>query len=197
MVTGKCNEFDWYRINYNGNEAYVSCSYLIDEKIVDNMNNDTNNNPNNENNNSEEVQQPNNTEEEEEIVKVPTTPEPEWGTIKYEMPNDGWSYMPIHIWDNWDSEDNEWIREVRQTTFGHEEQDDWEVFEISEKALISAGKYFNNLSHCSVLVSSINSSLVFILAHWNGVNGFGIKKDVLATICTGAPFLSSFETTSK
>ena len=49
----------------------------------------------------------------------------------------------------------------------------------------------------TVYAFSINSSLVFILAHWNGVNGFGIKKDVLATICTGAPFLSSLGTTSK
>ena len=33
-VTGKCNENGWYRIEYNGNEAFVSGSYLIDEKPV-------------------------------------------------------------------------------------------------------------------------------------------------------------------
>lgn len=33
-VTGKCNETGWYRIEYNGSEAYVSDSYLVDEKPV-------------------------------------------------------------------------------------------------------------------------------------------------------------------
>ena len=33
-VTGKCNETGWYRIEYNGGEAYVSDSYLVSEKPV-------------------------------------------------------------------------------------------------------------------------------------------------------------------
>lgn len=33
-VTGKCNETGWYRIEYNGSEAYVSDSYLASEKPV-------------------------------------------------------------------------------------------------------------------------------------------------------------------
>lgn len=32
-VTGQCNETGWYRIEYNGNTAYVSDSYLVDNKI--------------------------------------------------------------------------------------------------------------------------------------------------------------------
>ena len=31
-VTGKCNETDWYRIDYNGSVAYVNNSYLDDNK---------------------------------------------------------------------------------------------------------------------------------------------------------------------
>ena len=31
-VTGQCNETGWYRIDYNGNVAYVSDSYLVNEK---------------------------------------------------------------------------------------------------------------------------------------------------------------------
>lgn len=31
-VTGQCNETSWYRITYNGSEAFVSDSYLINEK---------------------------------------------------------------------------------------------------------------------------------------------------------------------
>ena len=34
VVTGRCNETGWYRIQYNGSEAYVSDSYLFDEKPV-------------------------------------------------------------------------------------------------------------------------------------------------------------------
>ena len=33
-VTGQCNETGWYRISYNGGEAYVSDSYLGTEKVV-------------------------------------------------------------------------------------------------------------------------------------------------------------------
>ena len=33
-VTGKCNETGWYRIEYNGGEAFVSDSYLVNEKPV-------------------------------------------------------------------------------------------------------------------------------------------------------------------
>lgn len=32
-VTGQCNETGWYRIEYNGNTAYVSDSYLVDNKV--------------------------------------------------------------------------------------------------------------------------------------------------------------------
>lgn len=32
-VTGRCNETGWYRIEYNGNIAYVSGSYLNDSKV--------------------------------------------------------------------------------------------------------------------------------------------------------------------
>ena len=35
-VTGQCNETKWYRINLNGTTAYVSNSYLVDTKPVDN-----------------------------------------------------------------------------------------------------------------------------------------------------------------
>ena len=34
-VTGKCNETGWYRIDYNGSVAYVSNSYLVDNKPVE------------------------------------------------------------------------------------------------------------------------------------------------------------------
>lgn len=33
-VTGQCNETSWYRIIYNGSEAYVSNSYLVSDKPV-------------------------------------------------------------------------------------------------------------------------------------------------------------------
>lgn len=33
-VTGQCNETGWYRISYNGGEAYVSDSYLGTEKVA-------------------------------------------------------------------------------------------------------------------------------------------------------------------
>lgn len=33
-VTGQCNETGWYRISYNGGEAYVSNSYLGSEKVA-------------------------------------------------------------------------------------------------------------------------------------------------------------------
>lgn len=33
-VTGQCNETGWYRINYTGNEAYVSNKYLVNEKPI-------------------------------------------------------------------------------------------------------------------------------------------------------------------
>lgn len=32
-VTGKCNETGWYRISYNDSVAYVSDSYLVDQKV--------------------------------------------------------------------------------------------------------------------------------------------------------------------
>lgn len=32
-VTGQCNETGWYRIEYDGNVAYVSDSYLVDNKV--------------------------------------------------------------------------------------------------------------------------------------------------------------------
>ena len=34
-VSGQCNETGWYRINYNGGTGYVSSSYLVDEKPVE------------------------------------------------------------------------------------------------------------------------------------------------------------------
>jgi len=34
-VTGQCNETSWYRINYNGVEAYVSNNYLVDTKPLE------------------------------------------------------------------------------------------------------------------------------------------------------------------
>ena len=33
-VTGQCNETGWYKISYNGGEAYVSNSYLGSEKVA-------------------------------------------------------------------------------------------------------------------------------------------------------------------
>lgn len=33
-VTGQCNETGWYRISYNGGEAFVSDKYLVTEKVV-------------------------------------------------------------------------------------------------------------------------------------------------------------------
>lgn len=33
-VTGQCNETSWYRISYNGSEAFVSDKYLVTEKVV-------------------------------------------------------------------------------------------------------------------------------------------------------------------
>lgn len=33
-VTGQCNETGWYKISYNGGEAYVSDSYLGTEKVA-------------------------------------------------------------------------------------------------------------------------------------------------------------------
>lgn len=34
-VTGQCNETSWYRIDYNGSVAYVSNSYLVNDKPVE------------------------------------------------------------------------------------------------------------------------------------------------------------------
>ena len=44
---------------------------------------------------------------------------------------------------------------------------------------------------------STNSSLVHWGAHWNGVKGFGTKKEVLVTICTLPLTRFSFGTVSK
>lgn len=42
-VSGQCNETSWYRIDYNGNVAYVSNNYLVDEKLVAQTTPSTNN----------------------------------------------------------------------------------------------------------------------------------------------------------
>lgn len=42
-VTGQCNETGWYRINYNGGTAYVSNSYLGDNKVETKKNTSSNN----------------------------------------------------------------------------------------------------------------------------------------------------------
>ena len=42
-VTGQCNETGWYRINYNGDTAYVSNSYLGDSKVETKKNTNSNN----------------------------------------------------------------------------------------------------------------------------------------------------------
>ena len=34
VVTGQCKETNWYRIEYNGQEAYVSNNYLVNEKPI-------------------------------------------------------------------------------------------------------------------------------------------------------------------
>lgn len=34
-VTGQCNETDWYRIDYSGSTGYVSSSYLVNDKPVE------------------------------------------------------------------------------------------------------------------------------------------------------------------
>lgn len=56
-ITGQCNETGWYRFEYNGSIAYVSNSYLVDEKItVSQPSNDSNNNSNgNSNSNSDNI----------------------------------------------------------------------------------------------------------------------------------------------
>lgn len=33
-ITGQCNETGWFRFEYNGSVAYVSNSYLVDEKVA-------------------------------------------------------------------------------------------------------------------------------------------------------------------
>jgi len=122
LVTGKCNEFNWYRIQYNNREAYVSANYLVNNKSVDvEMPEDssTEDNPNN---------------EEELDSEIIIGPEPEWGTIIYELPEDGWNYMPVHVKDIWIDKEKIWARSVRQSTFGNKEQDDYEVYEITKKA---------------------------------------------------------------
>ena len=35
LVTGICNEYNWYRIEFKDFEGYVSANYLVDEKIVE------------------------------------------------------------------------------------------------------------------------------------------------------------------
>lgn len=42
-VSGQCNETKWFRIDYNGNVAYVSNNYLVDEKPVAQTTPSTNN----------------------------------------------------------------------------------------------------------------------------------------------------------
>lgn len=123
-VTGKCNEVDWYKINYYGNEGYVNCSYLTDQKVSsDNTSNDTDNNVNNDlDNNTNNTENENNSESNsesentEEIVKVPTTPEPEWGTISLENENQKgeWKWNFLHVTDIW-TEDG-WTRELEDTS---------------------------------------------------------------------------------
>ena len=46
-----------------------------------------------------------------------------------------------------------------------------------------------------MLARSKNCSFVHIGAHWNGVNGFGTKNEVLAVTCT-LPWRCSFGTVS-
>lgn len=121
-VTGKCNEFNWYRIQYNNREAYVSANYLVNNKIVDIEKPEDSNTEDDIN------------EEEELDSEIIIGPEPEWGTIIYELPEDGWNYMPVHVKDIWIADENVWARSVRQSTFGNTEQDDYEVYEITKKA---------------------------------------------------------------
>ena len=97
IVTGKCNEYDWYRIDYNGNEAYVSINYLMDEKVVvNNSNNQEVTNTNDQNNNesidSDYIEEENN---------APSTPEPAIGTISYTLPDDEWIWVPVDVIDTY------------------------------------------------------------------------------------------------
>lgn len=116
-VTGKCNEFDWYRIIYNGNEAYVSCNYLLNNKITTNT--DTNINTENNTQNKEE----NNT---------PSTPEPAYGTISFENENqkEEWQWNYVDVADIWT--EYGWAREVRDSAYIDIEWD--ELFKFSYMA---------------------------------------------------------------
>ncbi len=43
VVTGQCNESGWYRIDYNGVDAYVSNGYLVETKPVEEVSNNNTN----------------------------------------------------------------------------------------------------------------------------------------------------------
>lgn len=111
-VTGKCNEFDWYRIIYNGNESYVNVNYLLDEKVTVNVFNDveTTNTNNQNTNNNESV---NSEYIEEEINNTPLTPEPAYGTIRYEIPDDQWQWNWVDVADIWT--EYGWARELQDS----------------------------------------------------------------------------------
>ncbi|MBE5889009.1 MAG: hypothetical protein E7283_09340 [Lachnospiraceae bacterium] len=44
----------------------------------------------------------------------PSTPEPEYGTITYELPQDQWKWSPFMVWDRWDEDKNSWVRYARE-----------------------------------------------------------------------------------
>lgn len=71
-VTGKCNESGWYRIDYNGTEAYVSNDYLIDEKPVQPQRSSNSNNSGGSSGSGNSVTVPTHEENVGNLVWVPT-----------------------------------------------------------------------------------------------------------------------------
>ena len=108
-VTGQCNETNWYRIIYNGAEAYVSNNYLVDEKIEVVENNATS----------------------DDTTNVPSTtpssavlgPEPAYGSVVTTEPQDGYIWCPVKVRDRYVADYGGWIRSYSQDTTYSSEKD--------------------------------------------------------------------------
>lgn len=96
-VTGKCNETGWYRINYKNSVAYVSNSYLSDERVE--VNNTTEENTNKTDNSQSNKTDVNNSESTENEDVFTPTKEPIYASYtlrkidsKFDTPEDQTGY---------------------------------------------------------------------------------------------------------
>lgn len=92
-ITGQCNETSWYRISYNGNEAFVSNSYLVSEKPV-----------------TEVAQQP----QEQPVQQQPSQPETPVGQPK-EPEQPAQTKCPVSMYTVLEDDNSVWVYIFRHT----------------------------------------------------------------------------------